>query len=101
MNQHLEKTEGLEHYLQVSKKSLTLVFTSTASRFIVLNNPYETLDKASVSLLKQQLISLSKEMPIVFIFNRQDDVLPVITHVIDFKNNELLFMELTEFLTIF
>ncbi|WP_458627077.1 ATP-binding cassette domain-containing protein [Winogradskyella sp. PC D3.3] len=57
--------------------------------FIVLNNPYETLDKASVAELKQQLIALSKDMPIVFMFNRQDDLLPIITHVITFEKAEL------------
>ncbi|MBF8151616.1 hypothetical protein ITJ86_17075 [Winogradskyella sp. F6397] len=57
--------------------------------FIVLNNPYETLDKAAVSALKKQSLELSNAMPIVFIFNRQDDLLPIITHVITFKNIEL------------
>jgi molybdate transport system ATP-binding protein len=71
------------------KKALLSYLLQQNPDFIVLNNPYETLDKASVSLLKQQLISLSKEMPIVFIFNRQDDLLPVITHAITFEKEEL------------
>lgn len=71
------------------KKALLSYLLQQNPDFIVLNNPYETLDKSSVSLLKQQLISLSEKMPIVFILNRQDDLLPVITHAIEFEKNEL------------
>ena len=70
------------------KKALLSYLLQQNQDFIVLNNPYETLDKASVSVLKQQLITLSKSMPIVFIFNRQDDLLPVITHIITFEKEE-------------
>lgn len=57
--------------------------------FIVLNNPYETLDKASVSALKEQLINLAKTMLLVFIFIRQADLLPIITHIITFEKDKL------------
>ncbi|QRM89431.1 ATP-binding cassette domain-containing protein [Lacinutrix sp. WUR7] len=71
------------------KKALLTYLLQQKPDFIVLNNPYETLDIASVALLKQQLISVSKEMPIVFIFNRQEDLLPIITHVITFEKDAL------------
>ncbi|WP_179347824.1 ATP-binding cassette domain-containing protein [Winogradskyella pacifica] len=71
------------------KKALLSYLLQQNPDFIVLNNPYETLDKASVSLLKQQLIALSKDMPIVFIFNRQEDLLPVISHAITFEKDKL------------
>ncbi|WP_055445702.1 ATP-binding cassette domain-containing protein [Lacinutrix mariniflava] len=71
------------------KKALLTYLLKQNPDFIVLNNPYEALDKASVAALKQQLITLSKNIPIVFIFNRQDDVLTVITHVITFDKAEL------------
>ncbi|MBU2940390.1 ATP-binding cassette domain-containing protein [Lacinutrix sp. C3R15] len=71
------------------KKALLAYLLQQNPDFIVLNNPYEALDKESVAVLKQQLITLSKEMPLVFILNRQDDLLPVITHIITFEREEL------------
>ena len=71
------------------KKVLLSYLLQQNPDFIVLNNPYETLDKASVTVLKQQLMTLSKSMPIVFIFNRQDDLLPIITHIITFEKAKL------------
>ncbi|WP_179377323.1 ATP-binding cassette domain-containing protein [Winogradskyella wichelsiae] len=91
---NFELTSGSNRSLRTlssgeQKKALLSYLLQQNPDFIVLNNPYETLDKASVSELKQQLIALSKDMPIVLIFNRQDDVLPVITHIITFEKAEL------------
>lgn len=91
---NFELTSGKNRSLRTlstgeQKKALLAYLLQQNPDFIVLNNPYETLDKASVSALKQQLIALSKDRPIVFIFNRQDDVLPVMTHAITFEKAEL------------
>ncbi|NRR92573.1 ATP-binding cassette domain-containing protein [Winogradskyella undariae] len=91
---NFELTSGINRSLRTlssgeQKKALLSHLLLQNPDFIVLNNPYETLDKASVSALKQQLIALSKDLPIVFIFNRQDDVLPVMTHAITFEKAEL------------
>ncbi|EPR71899.1 putative molybdenum transport ATP-binding protein modF [Winogradskyella psychrotolerans RS-3] len=87
-------TSGLNRSLRTlssgeQKKALLSYLLQQNPDFIVLNNPYETLDKGSVVLLKQQLIALSKDRPIVLIFNRQDDLLPIITHAITFEKAEL------------
>ena len=71
------------------KKALLYYLLEKKPDFIVLHNPYETLDKASVTLLKQELYTLSKDIPTIFIFNRQDDILPVTTHVITFEKHKL------------
>ncbi|WP_405571895.1 ATP-binding cassette domain-containing protein [Winogradskyella sp. Asnod2-B02-A] len=91
---NFELTSGKNRSLRTlstgeQKKALLAYLLQQKPDFIVLNNPYETLDKSSVSALKQQLIALSNDMPIVFIFNRQDDVLPVMTHAITFEKAEL------------
>ncbi|MBU2927088.1 ATP-binding cassette domain-containing protein [Winogradskyella psychrotolerans] len=91
---NFELTSGLNRSLRTlssgeQKKALLSHLLQQKPDFIVLNNPYEALDKASVSVLKEELMSLSKSMPIVLIFNRQDDLLPVMTHVITFENTEL------------
>ncbi|WP_178985126.1 ATP-binding cassette domain-containing protein [Winogradskyella helgolandensis] len=91
---NFELTSGLNRSLRTlssgeQKKALLSHLLQQNPDFIVLNNPYEALDKASVSVLKEELMSLSKSMPIVLIFNRQDDLLPVITHVITFENTEI------------
>ena len=91
---NFELTSGINRSLRTlstgeQKKALLSYLLQQNPDFIVLNNPYETLDKASVSELKQQLIALSKDMPIVFIFNRQEDLLPVITHAITFEKDKL------------
>ncbi|MFD2916064.1 ATP-binding cassette domain-containing protein [Psychroserpens luteus] len=91
---NFELTSGINRSIRTlstgeQKKALLSYLLEQNPDFIVLNNPYETLDKASVAVLKQQLITLSKNMSIVFIFNRQDDVLPVITHIITFEKAKL------------
>ncbi|SDH52419.1 ATP-binding cassette domain-containing protein [Winogradskyella thalassocola] len=91
---NFELTSGLNRSLRTlstgeQKKALLSYLLQQNPDFIVLNNPYETLDKASVSELKQQLMALSKDMPIVFVFNRQEDLLPVITHAITFEKDKL------------
>ncbi|WP_179353759.1 ATP-binding cassette domain-containing protein [Winogradskyella vidalii] len=87
-------TSGLNRSIRTlssgeQKKALLSHLLQHNPDFIVLNNPYETLDKASVAELKQQLIALSKNIPIVFIFNRQDDLLPIITHILTFQKAKL------------
>jgi len=71
------------------RKALLSFLLQKNPDFIVLSNPYEGLDKTSVSLLKKQLLSLSKKIPTIFMVNRQDDLLPIITHVIQFNKDQL------------
>ncbi|GGG46877.1 ATP-binding cassette domain-containing protein [Bizionia arctica] len=89
-----ELTSGKDRRLRTfstgeQKKLLLSFLLQQNPDFIVLSNPYEGLDKTSVSMLKEQLISLSIKIPTVFIVNRQDDLLSITTHVIEFNKDEL------------
>ena len=91
---NFEITSGLNRSLRTlssgeQRKTLLSHLLQQSPDFIVLNNPYETLDKAAVTELKEQLLELSKDMPIVFMCNRQNDLLPIITHAITFEKAKL------------
>ncbi|WP_435137315.1 ATP-binding cassette domain-containing protein [Formosa sp. A9] len=76
------------HLLSLSsgerKKALLNHILKSNPDFLVLENPFDALDRESVSQLKQQLITLSKSINIIQIFNRQDDILPFTTCVLEF-----------------
>ncbi|WP_452230160.1 ATP-binding cassette domain-containing protein [Lacinutrix sp. MEBiC02404] len=89
-----ELTSGKDRRLRTfstgeQRKALLSFLLQQNPDFIVLSNPYEGLDITSVSMLKKQLISLSKKIPTVFIVHRQEDLLPIITHVIEFNKDAL------------
>lgn len=73
-----EQKKALLNYLIVQKPD-----------FLVLDNPYEALDSNNVVELKNLLIDLSKNLPLVQLFNRSEDLLPVITHMIRLQKDRI------------
>tara|TARA_R110001592_G_scaffold4168_3_gene23369 strand:+ start:3154 stop:4392 length:1239 start_codon:yes stop_codon:yes gene_type:complete len=57
--------------------------------FLILDSPFESLDLNAVSDLKQNLIKLSSEIIIIQVFNREEEILPIITHILEIKNDEI------------
>ncbi|MBK8806727.1 MAG: ATP-binding cassette domain-containing protein [Bacteroidales bacterium] len=57
--------------------------------FIILDNPFDCLDIASVKELNEKLLSLSDMVCFIQIFKRKADLLSCITHVIEIADNSL------------
>lgn len=57
--------------------------------FLIVDNPFDTLDVQSVEEMRNKLIELSKKMPIIQIFKRKNDLLPFISHIAHIKNDKL------------
>ncbi len=58
--------------------------------FLILDSPFESLDFNAVSDLKENLIKLSSEIILIQIFNRKEEILPIITLILEIKNDIIL-----------
>lgn len=72
------------------KKALLNYLLEQKPAFLILDSPFESLDIASVSNLKEHLITLSSEITLIQIFNRKEEILPIITHVLELKDDEII-----------
>lgn len=66
--------------------------------FIIIENPFDALDVASVQFLKEHLENLSKSILIVQIFNRKIDILGFINEIITMQSGSLLYTSTEQFL---
>jgi molybdate transport system ATP-binding protein len=81
------------------KKALLSYLLSKQSDFIILDNPFDALDKESVEWLKNKLIELSRQIAIIQIFKRKKDLLPFITHAAKIEDEKIsTFEPINEFL---
>ncbi|MFB9054668.1 ATP-binding cassette domain-containing protein [Formosa undariae] len=67
-------------------------------QFLVLVNPFDSLDVSNVSKLKERIISISEDTPIVQFFSRKDEILPCIQYILEYKNNAFSILQLSEYL---
>ncbi|MCL7764919.1 ATP-binding cassette domain-containing protein [Polaribacter sp. Z014] len=72
------------------KKALLNYLLQQKPEFLILDSPFESLDIASVSNLKEDLIALSSEIILIQLFNRKEEILPIITHVLEIENDEII-----------
>ncbi|MDN3618994.1 ATP-binding cassette domain-containing protein [Polaribacter undariae] len=72
------------------KKALLNYLLQQKPDFLILDSPFESLDIASVSNLKEDLIALSSEIILIQLFNRKEEILPIITHVLEIDNDEII-----------
>lgn len=71
------------------KKALLNYLLQQKPSFLILDSPFESLDTLAVSNLKESLIALSSDIILIQIFNRKDEILPIITHVLEIENDEI------------
>jgi molybdate transport system ATP-binding protein len=71
------------------KKALLNYLMKKEPGFIVLDNPFDSLDQQSVIDLRAKFIELSGSMPVMQIFKRRVDLLPFITDILIVENSEL------------
>ncbi|TKG90781.1 ATP-binding cassette domain-containing protein [Puteibacter caeruleilacunae] len=73
------------------KKALLNHLLSKNPDFLILDNAFDILDKASQKLLKGRLTELSQQMPIIQIFRRKENVLPFVDKIVRFEDDKIIF----------
>ena len=71
------------------KKALLKHLLTTDPDYLILDNPFDNLDKDSQAQLKQLLTNVAKDIVLIQIISRKDDLLPFITHYSDLLHREL------------
>ncbi len=73
------------------KKALLAHLLKQNPDFIILDNPFDALDVASVETLKEQLSVLAKQITLIQIFKRNDDLLAQIQKVMRVEEDRVVF----------
>lgn len=87
----LSSMAGKDILTKSSGEQMKVLFTyllSLQPDFMILDNPFDCLDVASVKAMKEKLQSLSASMQFIQIFNRKADILSFITQVIEVEDNQ-------------
>jgi molybdate transport system ATP-binding protein len=72
------------------KKTLLNYLLQQKPDFLILDSLFESLDTQAVSNLTENLIALSSDIILIQIFNRKDEILSIITHVLEIENDEII-----------
>ena len=72
------------------RKALLNYLIEQKPAFLILDSPFESLDTLAVSNLKEHLILLSADIIFIQVFNRKEEVLPIITHVLEVENDKII-----------
>jgi molybdate transport system ATP-binding protein len=73
------------------RKALLNYLLSTNPDFLLLNNAFDMLDAQSKEYWTHRLTELSKQMPILQIVKRKDNLLPFINKAIQVENDKITF----------
>ncbi len=72
------------------KKALLAYLLSQKPDFLVLINPFDNLDAATQSTLKEKLITISQSTILIQLVSRLDDILPITTDFFKLNGRELI-----------
>ncbi|WP_068475624.1 ATP-binding cassette domain-containing protein [Saccharicrinis aurantiacus] len=87
----LDKSRSIRTYSSgEQKKALLIYLINQKPEFLILDNPFDCLDVASVASLKESILELSKVVPIIQLFKREHDILPFITDVLVLEKEKLV-----------
>ena len=73
------------------KKALLEFLMDKQPGFIILDNPFDALDVASVKHLKARLENIAGQMTVIQVFKRKSDLLPFIKHAMRVDNGKVVF----------
>ncbi|WP_372650689.1 ATP-binding cassette domain-containing protein [Draconibacterium sp.] len=73
------------------KKALLEYLMDKQPGFIILDNPFDALDVASVKHLKERLENIAGQMTVIQVFKRKSDLLPFIKHAMRVDNGKVVF----------
>lgn len=83
--------KSIRNYSSGEQKKLLIAYLlSKNPDFIVLDSVFDMLDTSSRSKLLQRLNNISKEVSIVQVFKRRDEILPFIDQIVRFEEDQLL-----------
>ncbi|MDP5105255.1 MAG: ATP-binding cassette domain-containing protein [Polaribacter sp.] len=86
----LEENRGIRSFSSgEQKKRLLNYLIQQKPDFLILESPFESLDENAVSDLKENLLKLSKEIVLIQLFSRKEEILPIITHILEIENDEI------------
>ena len=72
------------------KKALLTYLIQQEPDFLILDSPFESLDISTTSILKDNLIELSSKILLIQIFNRREEILPIITNVLEVNDDIII-----------
>ncbi len=95
---HDDKTLTAEYHRSIrtlssgeQRKALIKHLLTQNPDFIILDGAFDMLDVTSRKRLKQHFSELSKEIRIIQLVKRRDDILPFIKHAVAFEENKVIF----------
>lgn len=71
------------------KKAFLNYLIQQKPEILILDSPFESLDISAVSELKDNLIKLSSKIVLIQIFNRKEEILPIITDVLEVNDDKI------------
>ncbi|WP_297793926.1 ATP-binding cassette domain-containing protein [uncultured Eudoraea sp.] len=75
------------------KKALLNYLLETKPGFLILDNPFDNLDRGSQSQLKEILYGISDHVVIIQLISRSADLLPFVTNYFRLVSNELIIIK--------
>ncbi len=72
------------------KKALLTYVLSQEPDFIILDNPFDNLDKSSQQSLKKMLVEIAEHTSLIQLINRKKDLLPFINNAVVLEENNTL-----------
>lgn len=79
------------------RKALLKYLIDEQNEVLILDNPFDALDKASVEDLKSHLKELAEEISFIQLLKRKEDLLPFIDHVISKENHQINIFQIEDF----
>ncbi|MDW5287568.1 ATP-binding cassette domain-containing protein [Formosa sp. PL04] len=80
------------------KKALFNHLLKANPQFLVVVNPFDSLDVQNVDELKVRLISRSEDIPIIQFFSRKDEILPCIQYILKPEADTFKIQPLSEYI---
>ncbi len=72
------------------KKALLAYVLAQQPDFIILDNPFDNLDKSSQQSLKEMLVEIAEHISLIQLINRKKDILPFINNAVVLEENNTL-----------
>ncbi|QDO92754.1 ATP-binding cassette domain-containing protein [Formosa sediminum] len=66
--------------------------------FLVIVNPFDSLDVKNVARLQKRLTTLSKHIPIIQFFSRTSDIMPYVQYILKLEDNQCHLQPISDFL---
>ena len=94
-----QQDRSLQHYSSgEQKKALLRYILGEDPDHLIIDNPFDALDKASVAYFRQEFIRLSGKVQFFQVFRRKEDILPFIHEILIFAQGEIKSAPLDVFL---